>query len=434
MVQVFDVTTVVGVAVVAALLVCSAFFSGSEIAVFSLERHRLSALLQREADSRVAPLRRLRDDPHRLLVTILVGNTIVNVAMASIATAIIARLFDPTTGAVVSTVVMSGLILLFGEISPKSYGVANAESMALSTARPLELVQKALYPLVVVFDVASRGINRITGGGQDIERPYVTREEIEALLTTGERVGVIDEAERDMVQGVFDLSSTTAREVMVPRVNVVGVDVETPLEEVLEVCSTNRLTRLPVYEGTLERMVGIADIRDVERAAREGGHLREALLPTLQVPDSREIDSLLTEMQDKRVPMVIVLDEFGEMEGIITIEDILEEIVGEIFEVGEERFIRPTARGLLVKGEVTVGEVNDFLGVELPLEGDFETVAGLINTELGRIGDVGDTVEVANVSLTVDSIDGNRISRVRVEQMADEESEEDEELPGTGTE
>ncbi|EJN60837.1 hemolysin family protein [Halogranum rubrum] len=434
MVQVFDVTTIVGVAAVAALLVCSAFFSGSEIAVFSLERHRLSALLQRETESRVAPLRRLRDDPHRLLVTILVGNTIVNVAMASIATAIIARLFDPTTGAIVSTIVMSGLILLFGEISPKSYGVANAESLALSTARPLELVQKALYPVVVFFDVASRGINRITGGGQDIERPYVTREEIEALLTTGERVGVIDEVERDMVQGVFDLSSTTAREVMVPRVNVVGVDVETPLEEVLEVCSTNRLTRLPVYEGTLERMVGIADIRDVERAAREGGHLREALLPTLQVPDSREIDSLLTEMQDKRVPMVIVLDEFGEMEGIITIEDILEEIVGEIFEVGEERFIRPTARGLLVKGEVTVGEVNDFLGVELPLEGDFETVAGLINTELGRIGDVGDAVEVANVSLTVDSIDGNRISRVRVEQVADENSGEDEELPGTGTE
>ncbi|SFK99439.1 Hemolysin, contains CBS domains [Halogranum rubrum] len=434
MVQVFDVTTIVGVAAVAALLVCSAFFSGSEIAVFSLERHRLSALLQRETESRVAPLRRLRDDPHRLLVTILVGNTIVNVAMASIATAVIARLFDPTTGAIVSTIVMSGLILLFGEISPKSYGVANAESLALSTARPLELVQKALYPVVVFFDVASRGINRITGGGQDIERPYVTREEIEALLTTGERVGVIDEVERDMVQGVFDLSSTTAREVMVPRVNVVGVDVETPLEEVLEVCSTNRLTRLPVYEGTLERMVGIADIRDVERAAREGGHLREALLPTLQVPDSREIDSLLTEMQDKRVPMVIVLDEFGEMEGIITIEDILEEIVGEIFEVGEERFIRPTARGLLVKGEVTVGEVNDFLGVELPLEGDFETVAGLINTELGRIGDVGDTVEVASVSLTVDSIDGNRISRVRVEQVADENSGEDEELPGTGTE
>ena len=422
--QVFDVTTLVGVAAVAALLVCSAFFSGSEIAVFSLERHRLSALLQREDDEHVAPLRRLRENPHRLLVTILVGNTIVNVAMASIATAVIARLFDPTTGAVVSTVVMSGLILVFGEISPKSYGVANAESLSLSTARPHELVQKALYPVVFFFDFVSRGINRITGGGQDIERPYVTREEIEALLTTGERAGVIEEAEHEMVQGVFDLSSTSAREVMVPRVNVVGVDVETPLEEVLEICSTNRLTRLPVYEGTLERMVGIADIRDVERAAREGLSLRDVLLPTLQVPDSREIDNLLTEMQEKRVPMVVVRDEFGEMEGILTVEDILEEIVGEIFEVGEERFIRPTADGLLVKGEVTVGEINDFLDVSLPRESDFETVAGLINTELGRIGDVDDTVEVADVSLTVERVDGNRISRVRVERLEDAESGE----------
>ena len=428
MVQVVDASTLVGAGAIVVLLVCSAFFSGSEIAIFSLERHRLNALFQRGPEKLVAPLRRVREDPHRLLVTILVGNTIVNIAMASIATAVVARLFDPTTGAVVSTVLMSGLVLVFGEISPKSYGVANSESVALRVARPLELIQKALYPVVWFFDVVSRGINRITGGGQDIERPYVTREEIESLLTTGERVGAIDEAERDMVQGVFDLSSTTAREVMVPRVNVVGVDVDTPLDEVIEICSANRMTRLPVYEQALDRMLGIADIRDVERAAREGLELRDVLLPTLQVPESREIDSLLTEMQEKRVPMVIVLDEFGEMEGIITVEDILEEIVGEIFEVGEERLIRPTSDGLLVKGEVTVGEINDFLDVGLPREGDFETVAGLINTKLGRIGDVGDTVEAAGVSLVVDGVEGNRISRVRVKRLPEED------VPGTGSE
>ncbi|WP_245902860.1 transporter associated domain-containing protein [Salinigranum rubrum] len=188
-------------------------------------------------------------------------------------------------------------------------------------------------------------------------------------------------------------------------------------------CATNRLTRVPVYQGTLDHVVGIADIRDVERAIREGKTLDDVLLPSLQVPEGREIDDLLAEMQAERVTMVIVRDEFGETEGILTVEDILEEIVGEIFEVGEERFIRPTTDGLVVKGEVTVGEVNDALGVDLTTEGEFETVAGLINAELGRIGDVGDRVVVADVALDVERVDGHRIRRVRVRPMVGESSE-----------
>ncbi|WP_152040032.1 hemolysin family protein [Salinigranum salinum] len=414
-------TIALGVVAIAVLLVVSAFFSGSEIAIFSLERHQLSALLETDdaPDPRAAVLQRLREDPHRLLVTILVGNNMVNIAMASIASVLLAAALSPEVAIVATTLGMSALVLVFGEITPKSYGVANAERLALRVAGPLVAVERLLFPLVFFFDVVSRGLNRVTGGGEDIERPYVTREEIAALLKTGERVGVIDEAEHEMVEGVFELGSTTAREVMVPRVNLVAVDVETPLDEVIEVCATNRLTRVPVYQGTLDTVVGIADIRDAERALREGRGLDEVLLPTLQVPEGREIDDLLAEMQSKRVTMVIVRDEFGETEGILTVEDILEEIVGEIFEVGEERFIRPTTDGLVVKGEVTVGEVSDVLGVDLPTEGEFETVAGLINAELGRIGDVGDSVVVDDVALDVERVDGHRIRRVRVRPLTD---------------
>jgi CBS domain containing-hemolysin-like protein len=347
-------------------------------------------------------------------VTILVGNNLVNIAMASIASVLLAAALSPEVAIVATTFGVSALVLVFGEITPKSYGVANAERLALRVAGPISTVERLLFPLVFVFDGVSRGLNRLTGGGRDIERPYVTREEIEALLKTGERVGAIEEAEHEMVEGVFDLGSTTAREVMVPRVNLVAVDVESPLDEVIEVCATNRLTRVPVYQGTLDTVVGIADIRDAERALREGNDLDDILLPTLQVPEGREIDDLLAEMQAKRVTMVIVRDEFGETEGILTVEDILEEIVGEIFEVGEERLIRPTTDGLLVRGEVTVGEVNDVLGVDLPTEGEFETVAGLVNAELGRIGDVGDRVVVADVALDVERVDGHRIRRIRV--------------------
>ena len=419
-----------GALAVVALLALSAFFSGSEIAIFSLERHRLGPLVERgggdEApDPRALVLQRLRENPHRLLVTILVGNNLVNIAIASIVSVILAETVSPAAAILISTVGISALVLLFGEITPKSYGVANAESLALRVAGPIALVQRLLYPIVVVFDVVSRAINRVTGG-DDIERPYVTREEIEALLRTGERVGAIEEAEREMVEGVFDLSSTIAREIMVPRVNVIGVDVETPLPEVIDVCARHRLTRVPVYDGTFDTIVGTADIRDVERAIDEGGSLRDVLLPTLQVPEGREIDDLLTEMQARRVPMVIVRDEFGEAEGIITVEDILEEIVGEIFEVGEERRIRPARDGLLVKGDVTVGEVNDRLDVALPTTAEYETVAGLINDELGRIGDVGDTVALENVSLTVEGVDGHRISRVHVRLLYAEADEADE--------
>ncbi|MFC5368444.1 hemolysin family protein [Salinirubrum litoreum] len=415
--QPFDATTLVGLLAIVVLLGLSAFFSASEIAIFSLERHRLTALVSSE-DPRAGTLGRLRENPHRLLVTILVGNNVVNIAMASIATLVLTRLLGPGPGVAASTLGMSFLVLIVGEITPKSYGVANSESLSLSVAGTIARVQQVLYPVVVVFDVISRGINRLTGGGQEIEKPYVTRDQIEDLLETGERVGDIDESEREMVQGVFDLSHTRAKEIMVPRVNVVAVDATSSLESVLDTCAERRVTRLPVYDGTLDQIVGIADIRDVERAIRQGLSLREIVTEPLQVPDTIEIDDLLSEMQAERVSMAIVRDEFGEMEGVLTVEDILEEIVGEIFEVGEERLIRPTADGLLVKGEATVDEVNDALGTDVPTAGDFETVAGLVNAELGRLGDVGDRIEIDGVTFTVESVDGTRIRRVRVHRLA----------------
>jgi CBS domain containing-hemolysin-like protein len=416
--QLFDATTLAGFLAVVVLLGFSAFFSASEIAIFSLERHRLSALLASE-DPRADTLGRLRENPHRLLVTILVGNNVVNIAMASIATLVLTRLLGPGPGVAASTLGMSFLVLIVGEITPKSYGVANSESLSLSVAGSIARVQQLLYPVVVVFDTLSRGINRLTGGGQEIEKPYVTREQIEDLLETGERAGDIAESEREMVQGVFDLSHTRAKEIMVPRVNVVAVDVTSSLGSVLDTCAEHRVTRLPVYDGTLDRVVGIADIRDVERAIRQGLSLDEVLTDPLQVPDTIEIDDLLSEMQAERVSMAVVRDEFGEVEGVLTVEDILEEIVGEIFEVGEERLIRPTADGLLVNGEATVDEVNDALGSGVPTAGDFETVAGLVNAELGRLGDVGDRIVIDGVQFTVESTDGTRIRRVRVHMLSD---------------
>jgi len=402
---------------IAVLLCVSAFFSASEIAVFSLERHRVAALRD-GGDKRGAVLARLREDPHRLLVTILVGNNVINISMASIATVAVVSMFGAGIGVTVATVIMSILILIVGEIAPKSYGVANAERTALRFARPLSALQRVLYPIVAVFEWLSTRINVLTGS-ETVDQPELTRAELERLVATGEQVGAIGSSEREMVEGIFELESTTAREVMVPRPSVTGVERTTTLSDIVGLCAEQRLTRVPVYDGTLDNVVGIVDIRDAERALREGLSLEDVMTQPLIVPDSQRIDALLGEMQQQRQPLVIVVDEYGEMEGLVTIEDIIEEIVGDIFEVGEERLIRSTADGLVVNGEVTVGEINDILSVGLPQHGDYETVAGLINTQLGRLAAVDDSVEFPElgIMLSVETVERNRIRRVTVHQV-----------------
>lgn len=401
-------------AIIVGLLCLSAFFSASEIAVFSLERHRI-AILRDADDPRGRILSRLREDPHRLLVTILVGNNVINISMASLATLVMVATFGPGSGVTIATAVMSVLILIFGEIAPKSYGVANAERTALWFARPLAVLQTLLYPIVVVFEWVSDRINAVTGS-ETVDRPELTRAELERLVSTGERVGAIGAGEREMVEGVFDLEDTSAREVMIPRPNVIAVPSDTPLDDIVGRCAEERLTRIPIYKGSLDNIVGVVDIRDAERGLRRNQTIDAVMTDPLVVPDSQRVDTLLTEMQVEGQPFAVVVDEYGGTVGIVTIEDILEGIVGEIVTVGEGPLMRPTDDGLVVNGEVTVGDINRFLDVDLPRHGEYETVAGLINARLGRLGEVGDIVEFPKrgITLTVKAIDRNRIRRVLV--------------------
>ncbi|WP_280538154.1 hemolysin family protein [Halopenitus sp. POP-27] len=400
--------------VIAVLLCCSAFFSASEIAIFSLERHRIAALAS-GPDPDGAALARLREDPHRLLVTILVGNNVVNITMASLATATLAAAYGPGAGVTIATAAMSVLILVVGEIAPKSYGVANAERIALLVARPIAVFERVISPVVTVFEGVVSVLDRLTGS-QPAAATELTRAELERLIATGEDVGAIDDRERRMVQGVFDLETTSVREVLVPRPNVIAVAETASLSAIVGLCADERVTRVPVYRDSLDDVVGIVDVRDAERALREGLSLADVLREPVIVPDSRRVDALLAELQTRRSPMAVVVNEYGETEGIVTIEDVLEEIVGEIAEVGEPRSLRHTDDGLLVNGEVTVGEVNDALGIELPRAGDYETIAGLVTARLGRLGEVGDVVAVpeASVSIAVEATDRNRIEQVRV--------------------
>jgi len=409
--------TITGAVVIVVLIALSGFFSSSEIAMFSLAKHRVDSMVE-DGIPGSKTVSELKSNPHRLLVTILVGNNIVNIAMSSIATAIVGIYFDPGTAVLVSTFGITTLVLLFGESAPKSYAVENTESWALRIARPLKYSEYLLLPLVVVFDRLTRAINKVTGGRSAIETSYITRDEIQDLIQTGEREGVIDEEEREMLDRIFRFNKTIAKEVMTPRLDMTAVPKDATIDEAIETCIQSDHERVPVYDGNLDNIIGIVTIRDLVREKHYGeGDLRltDIVQPTLHVPESKNVDELLTEIQDNRLRMVIVIDEFGTTEGLVTLEDMVEEIVGDILEDDEEEaFERVNDRETLVRGEVNIDEVNEALGLDLPEGEEFETLAGFIFNRAGRLVEEGERIAYEGVTIRIEQVDNTRIQKARI--------------------
>ena len=423
-------TAFIGLGLVAIflLLVLSAFFSSSEIAMFSLADHRVESLAEEGGTGTL--LKRLRADPHRLLVTILVGNNLVNIAMSSIATGLLAYyLGNGGLAVAIATIGITALVLLFGESAPKSYAIENTESWALRISRPLKWAETVLLPLVVLFDYLTRAVNRFTGGRSAIETSYVTRQEIRDIIETGEREGVLDEEEREMLQRTLRFNRTIAKEVMTPRLDMTAVSKDASIEEAIETCIQSGHARTPVYEGSLDNVIGVVHIRDLVRDLNYGEldtdvHLEDLIEPTLHVPESKNVDELLAEMRDERMHMVIVIDEFGTTEGLVTMEDLTEEIVGEILE-GEERepieFLDEDTA--VVKGEVNVDEVNEQLGIDIPEGEEFETIAGFIFNRAGRLVEEGETIEYDGLTIRVEQVENTRIMKARISGFSEDEDE-----------
>jgi CBS domain containing-hemolysin-like protein len=417
-----------------AIVVClalSAFFSSSEIAMFSLAPHRMESLVEDNVPGSKT-LKALKDDPHRLLVTILVGNNLVNIAMSSIATGLLAITLDNQALAVLaSTFGITALVLLFGESAPKSYAVENTESWALRIAKPLKFAEKVLLPLIIVFDFLTRQVNKVTGGRSAIETSYVTRDEIRDIIETGEREGVLEEEEREMLQRTLRFNRTIAKEVMTPRLDMTAVSADATIEEAIETCVQSSHARVPVYEGSLDNIIGVVHIRDLVRDRDYGEsvddlELDDLIEPTLHVPESKNVDELLAEMRESRMHMVVVIDEFGTTEGLVTMEDLTEEIVGEILEGEEEEpieFIDDNTA--LVKGEVNIEDVNEAMEIDIPEGEEFETLAGFIFNRAGRLVEEGELIEYEGVEIRVERVENTRIMKARVTRPDPTEDGED---------
>jgi putative hemolysin len=409
--------TVIGVGMILVLLMGSGFFSSSEIAMFSLPAHQIDAMID-EGKRGARAIKSLKQEPHRLLVTILVGNNMVNITMSSISTTIIGFYFDPGTAVLVSSFGITSMVLIFGESAPKSYAVENTESWARTIAPPLKIVGKVLWPLITIFYYLTNAVNKITGGESGIEETYVTREELRNMIKTGEREGVLDEEERQLLQRTLRFADATAKEVMTPRLDMSAIPDDATVESAIQQAIQSGHARLPVYGDSLDNVVGIFDIRDLDESDYDtfgDREVREVINPTLHVPESKDVDELLSEMRDNRMHMVIVIDEFGATEGLITMEDVLEELVGEIL-VGDEdhpiEFVDDDT--VVVDGSVNIEEINEALNIVLPEGEEFETVAGFIFNRAGRLVEEGEEFVYENVTLRAEEVENTRIQQARV--------------------
>ncbi|WP_123537221.1 hemolysin family protein [Halosimplex salinum] len=419
--------TAIGIVLILLLLMGSGFFSSSEIAMFSLSNHQIDAMVEHGKRGAQA-VKSLKEDPHRLLVTILVGNNLVNITMSSISTTIVGFYFDASTAVLVSSLGITSMVLLFGESAPKSYAVDNTETWARTVAPLLRIVGKVLWPLITIFYYLTRLVNKVTPGDSSIESSYVSRDEIRNMVKMGEREGILDEEEREMIQRTLRFQNTSAKEVMTPRLDVEAISSDATVEEAIEECMESGHARLPVYEGSLDNVIGVFDIRDLDRDSNADAPdlaVADVVSPTLHVPESKNVDELLLEMRENRMHMVIVVDEFGATEGLITIEDIVEEIVGEIL-VGDEEhpFEYVTETEVLVRGEVTIDEVNETLDIDLPEGEEFETIAGFIFNRAGRLVEQGEEFDYENVTLRAEQVEDSRIQKARVTVDTVEPAEE----------
>ena len=407
-----------GIVAICLLTAISAFFSSSELAVFSVTSHRIDSLAAADAPG-AAALAKLRADPHRFLVTALVSNNVANIAAASVATTVLIEFLPADQAATGATVVTSFFVIVFGEIAPKSYAVANAERHALRVARPVVALQRLLRPVLFVFEVTTGAINRLTGGSSNFES-YLTREEIETLVLSGETSGVLDRGEGTIIRRVLNLEATTVRGVMVPRTAMIAVSAEATLDDAIETSWREGVARMPVYGDTRDDVQGVADVRDLLRVRAEGGTLGDATTPAVFVPGSKPVDELLAEMQLDGYQMAIVVDEFGTVVGLVTLEDVIEEVVGEIFDSEETDPIHAVdADTAVVDGWATVDYVNERLGLEIQTDGPFETVAGLVTHHAGKLGEEGDRIALGDVVITVLDANQRHVRRVRLDWSDD---------------
>ncbi len=402
------------------LVVGAAFFSGSEAALISLSRLRARGMAERGVPGATAVVR-LLEDRNRFLTSILIGNTVVLLAADSLATLLFIDAAVPNP-ALVSTVVMTILLLAFGEIIPKTIAVSNNEYWAVRLAPLVERTAWLMTPINASFLLFTNLFVRMFGVSPKAKGPFVTEDDIRNIVNVGVEQKVIEAEEREMIHSIIQFGDTIVREVMTPRPDMVSIDVAASARRALDLVIAEGYSKLPVYEETIDNVIGVVHDRELLIALSNGSlaqtPIRQLMRAITLVPESKRVSELLREMQRNKFSLAIVVDEYGGTAGLVSMEDLLEEIVGEIrdeHDEGEEEAIRVVSLDeAAVDAGTNIEDVNAKLGLQLPHE-EFETIGGLTVGLFGRLPHEGDEIDAGSgVRLRIDRTRGRRILSVRV--------------------
>jgi len=404
-----------------AMLGTSAFFSAAEIAVLSLGKYRLHQLVEGGSRS-AAILHRLLVRPGVLLTAILVTITVVNYSAETVAADwALVRLHRDLGWArdlalAVSVVAMTLLVLIWAEVTPIFYASANPERVALLAARPVRFLTWLLAgPVKIITAIAG-----FLAGAKAAE-PVVTEDELKTIVTMEAERGALEEEEKEMIHSIFEFGDTVVREVMVPRIDIVGVELTASIEQAMALISQRGFSRLPVYQGSLDRIVGVVHAKDLLVHLQSNGRevqVWRAMRSAYFVPETKQVSELLGEFRLRKLALAIVLDEYGGTAGLVTVEDLLEEIVGEIYDEYDAR--RPTVEEIapgtyLLDGKLSLREAEEVLGTSLP-EGDYDTLAGLLYDRVGSVPVKGEGFTHDDLAISVEQLSGHRIAKVRIEK------------------
>jgi putative hemolysin len=424
------------------LVLGNAVFVAAEYALVTARRARLEP--EAAAGSRTARAALdLMDQPVRFISTVQVGITLFSIALGAIGQPLLTDYFDPIVSYGIAYaaafLILTYVSVVLGELVPKAIALQKAEQIAKALAFPLAFLQRLAKPFVWLLQVSANFVTRLFGiqpapAGELAH----SEEEIRHIVAGAEEAGVIEAAEEEMLYKVFDFADTEVADVMVPRPDVVALSVDLPPEEALQAVLESPYTRYPVYRGTIDDIIGILHVRDLVAAMHDRGiaavNLEDLLRPATMVPENKDLTALLTEFRRTNQHMAIVIDEYGTVEGIVTLEDLLEEIVGEIedeFDLPDETVEQIDEDTIRIDGTFTIDDFNEQFHADLPIT-DFHTIAGFVFGALGRAAEPGDEVRYDGLVFRVDSVEGQRIDRLTVtfEQRPDEQPEAEAEAEG----
>ena len=424
------------IALILLLILINGFFAASEVALIALRRSRAQELAD-GGDGRAVTIQRVKDDPDRFLATVQVGITLVGTLASAVGGVIsikaIRPMLDRLPGGLLhgaAEPVALGLVVLaitylsvvFGELVPKSLALRHAERIALATARPFHLLTRWFSFLARPLTASSRAILSLFGVSPHGTTGFVSEEEIKLIVQEGKEKGIFDQTEEELIQSVFEFSEASVKKVMIPRPRIDAIEVDTPWEDALKFIVETGHSRYPVYRKNLDDIIGVLYYKDLLRLQVENrpASLEAIMHPVYFVPETMQVSQLLKELQRRRMSMAIAVDEHGGVDGLVTIEDLIEEIVGEIhdeYDTAGKPVERLRDGSLIIDASMSIKDLQDEHGLPFPDSPEYETLAGFMLTQLQRMPKPGDIIKYEGMKLTIVDMEGRRIARIKVEGL-----------------